>query len=111
MPDWGQVRSQGSTLVGEVIHIDHYGNIITSFHRSHLERSGWTEFRVGIGDRLISTIHRTYNEVKRGRPLALIGSHDHLEIAVYKGSAAEQLNVKRSDPVLIDAGDSPALHP
>jgi S-adenosylmethionine hydrolase len=104
IPQWGHVRSEGNTLVGEVIHIDHYGNVITSFHRSHLERSGWKEFHVRIGGGVISTIHQTYNEVQRGRPLALIGSHDHLEIAVYKGSAAEAMKLHRKDPVIIEPG-------
>lgn len=104
VPQWGQVRSEGETLVGEVIHVDHYGNVITSFHRSHLEGSGWSDYQIRIGGGVIRTIHETYNEVKRGRPLALIGSHGHLEIAVYKGSAAEAMNLKRRDPVTIIPG-------
>ncbi|MGD9028875.1 MAG: SAM-dependent chlorinase/fluorinase [Anaerolineae bacterium] len=102
---------------GEVLHADHFGNVITSIGRLlwwgdelSLEpvfqaRSGQTvRFPVGralvvVGGREIRGLHRTYANVARGEVLALVGSEGHLEIAVREGSGAERLGLRPGDPV------------
>ena len=101
VPDWGEVRSEGNALVGEVIHVDHFGNVITNLHRNHVERTGWRRPTVRAGGGTISGIRRTYGDVRRGEPLALFGSHDHLEVAVSCGSAAESMGLRRGDPITV----------
>ena len=41
----------------------------------------------------------SYAEHPIGEPLAIISSHDHLEIAVRDGNAAKILNIKKGEPV------------
>ena len=43
----------------------------------------------------------TYGEVKAKTALALIGSHDFLEIAVNQGNASEWFNSKIGDNVIL----------
>ncbi len=97
---------------GEVIHIDHFGNVITN-----LGGFGWNQDRlegalvgaidpqhtwVYIGQEKLETIHRTYGESAVGAVLALISSDGQLEIAVNQGSAAEVLKVHLGDRVRLE---------
>jgi S-adenosylmethionine hydrolase len=102
---------------GEVLHADHFGNVITSIGRLlwsgdelSLEpvfrgRSGQKarfqadQAHVMAGGREIPRLHRTYADVKPGEVLALVGSEGHVEIAVREGSGADRLNLRPGDPV------------
>jgi len=101
IPDWGEVRSQGGMLVGEVIHVDRFGNLITNVQRPHLQETRWRTLTIQAGGGIISGIQKAYSDVRRGEPLALFGSHDHLELAVNRGSAAESMGLKRGARVLV----------
>jgi S-adenosylmethionine hydrolase len=102
---------------GEVLHADHFGNVITSIgllewrgeelslepafqgaggERARLEAG---KALVVAGEREIAGVHRTYAEVKHGEVLALVGSEGHLEIAVREGSGADRLGLQPGDPV------------
>ena len=56
---------------------------------------------IKIKGQSIQGIVNTYAEVKPGRLLALIGSSDHLEIAVSGGSASQTLEATVGDAVLL----------
>jgi S-adenosylmethionine hydrolase len=92
-----RARENGS-LVGQVIHVDHFGNVITNLRR---EDFPWpNEVSVlEIGGQVISGLHETYTQARPGEPLALIGSSGHLEIAIAGGNAAQRLNVITGDEV------------
>jgi hypothetical protein len=96
-----QVRPDG-TIVGQVIHIDRFGNLITSIMSKDLPnrplpRGGIIE----IKGQSIRRIANNYAEGTPGELLALIGSSDHLEIAVSGGSAYQVLEAKVGDEVLV----------
>ena len=79
-------------LVGEVIRVDHFGNLITNITREHLspflESKG---LEIKVSSLTLKKISATYNDVPEGQPLALIGSSDLLEIAVNMGRAIDYL--------------------
>lgn len=83
---------KNSDLVGEVIRVDHFGNVITNITRGHLSpfltSKGLT---IKIGSLVLQKISTTYTDVPEGRPAALIGSSGHLEIAVNMGRATDYL--------------------
>ncbi|NJO40330.1 MAG: SAM-dependent chlorinase/fluorinase [Cyanobacteria bacterium CRU_2_1] len=85
-------------FAGTVQHIDRFGNIITSIPGDCVEGKTWS---IPIGKRAIPGC-RTYNDVKRGNPLALIGSHGWVEIAVNSGDAHFQLRLNWGDPVKVE---------
>lgn len=82
---------------GQIIHIDHFGNATTNIPASAL--SAKVSIRAG-GKRL--GLKQTYIDVPPGKPLALIGSSDLLEIAVREGSAAKKLSLRVGDKVFVD---------
>jgi S-adenosylmethionine hydrolase len=89
-------------LVGRIIHVDHFGNCITNITPRHLEQAGLGEqIAVQIIDQRISGLSRTFSDVPVGALVALIGSTEHLELAVRNGSAAQTLGVGTGDVVRV----------
>ncbi len=105
------------SLRGEVIHIDRFGNAITSIGRLvwegpilHLDPAfgegeprtlNAERVRVVAGDNDVGPIRHTYGVVPVGRPLALVGSEGLLEVGVNQGHGAQELDLQVGDPVEI----------
>jgi hypothetical protein len=89
-------------LSGEIIHIDAFGNLITSIDETLLFRFlRGRPFSIKAGDRSIGGLCKTYRDAGKGELTALIGSGGLLEIAVRDGDAGKKLKIKRGDPVRI----------
>lgn len=101
VPKFAKIVRKGDTFVGEVIHVDGFGNIITNFTVKHLEASNVKEaVRLKIKNtELTLKLCRAYAEVEPQKPLAIIGSHDFLEISINMGNAAKTFDVKVGDKV------------
>lgn len=106
----------GQSLRGEVLHIDRYGNIVTSIgvlewggeqlslkfafggRRAPLKLDSQA-LKIACGDVAINGVARTYGATDKGDLLGLVGSSGFLEIAVNQGNAAQRLNVNLGDPI------------
>lgn len=85
-------------LGGQIIHIDRFGNCITNITAAHLERHGLgRQIVVQIIDQQLPGLFRTYVDGPHATPMCLIGSSEHLEIAVFNGNAAQYLGVAIGD--------------
>lgn len=100
-------------ISGEVVHIDHFGNVITSIGR--IKRVDETklsinneagrarmiaeEVDVRVHGEIIPGIVSAYYEVPRGHLLAQIDSNGYLEIAINQDSAARKLGATIGDMV------------
>ena len=89
----------GDILTGEVVYIDHFGNLISNIPEKFLQ--GKPVHSIHIGNTVLRTIDSTYSSVLLGYPLALVGSHGMLEIAVRGGNAAECLNINKHSRILV----------
>jgi S-adenosylmethionine hydrolase len=96
------------TLTGQVVHVDRFGNLITTVDRAvweSLARSvGGAEVQIRVRGLVLNRVSRTYNDVPKGTPLALWGSSDLLEISVNQGNAAERLQATVGDQVTVRMG-------
>jgi S-adenosylmethionine hydrolase len=72
-------------LLGEIIHIDGFGNLVTNIGAELLERKKIA--KVAVGKRQIKRIARSYFDIPEGEVGALAGSSGLLEIAANQGSA------------------------
>jgi S-adenosylmethionine hydrolase len=101
-------RTPEGRLVGHIVHIDSFGNLITNI-RSHDLPQTKRAITIGVGNQLISGLSHTYAE---GRGLlALIGSSGYLEIALTGGSACGLIEAKVGDEVRIrqlSGGEAPS---
>jgi len=99
---WPVPRQDASTLEGEVIHVDHFGNAMSNLTAVQIER--WregVEVEVLVGNLSTSGITGTYADVQPGSVCALIGSAGYLEVAVNRGSAARRFGLGRGTPVVL----------
>jgi S-adenosylmethionine hydrolase len=95
-------RRRGTTLQGEIITADHFGNLVTNISRGELETfCHGAEVHIEVGRTVISGLSRSYLQAGRGSPLAIINSWDHLEVAVSGGDARRELGVERGQAVLV----------
>jgi S-adenosylmethionine hydrolase len=93
-----------SVISGSIIYIDSYQNTITNITRELFERIGrGRQFEILVQSNYykIKRINKFYNETTPGELLALFNSLDLLEIAIYRGNAAELLNLSINSTVRI----------
>jgi S-adenosylmethionine hydrolase len=89
----------GNGWQGEIIAIDHFGNLITSFEAGMI--ADGRNWQVTVGNTTRLPIVRTYGEVHPGHPLAYTGSSGMIEIAIRNGNASAELEVVEGDVVEI----------
>jgi S-adenosylmethionine hydrolase len=100
----GAYFSENGELVGKIVTVDNFGNLITNIDFNKLKevhQTGQEIIQILIGSHVISGLSETYNSVQSKTPLALIGSRGYLEIAVNKGNAAQVLNVDKGAEVRV----------
>jgi S-adenosylmethionine hydrolase len=118
-----EMQIGGKYVLGEVVHIDHFGNIVTSIGhlrwlgmerlmlRPHLREQGTQplpvpaeDVTVTIHDQTCVGVRHSYAESRRGDLIALVGSSGYLEIAVNQGNAALRLDAAIGDRVEVEIG-------
>lgn len=101
-PLFAQVKQDGSSLSGEVLDVDGFGNIVTNIPGKHaLGREGQA-VKVELANvSLQVTLAGTYAKAKTQKPLVLVGSHSFLEVALNQASAAQKFHVKPADKLKI----------
>lgn len=101
-------------IIGSVIHVDSYGNLVTNITRRLFEevvRGRPFRIRFGRGANDIRQISRNYGDEAPGERVALFGSGGMLEIAINKGTpgtgggAASLFGMKVGDTVRADLED------
>ncbi|WP_350291683.1 SAM-dependent chlorinase/fluorinase [uncultured Croceitalea sp.] len=91
-----RITNDGKTIVGNVIYIDNYGNVVTNITKTLFEayRNG-RPFEIIARRQKIKSIHKSYNSIvnyelpegQRNGPsdlLAIFNSSGYIEIAIYK---------------------------
>lgn len=86
-------------LQGEVIHIDHFGNVASNIRLEDLGEaiSHKNDITVRIGQTEIKGMVDTFGERPVGEVIALLGSTGNLIVSVVNGSAAQRLGAKVGD--------------
>jgi len=95
-----EVRDE--TLIGIVLLVDRFGNLVTNIDRRTFEaftRHG--PIRILAGGTAVERLVSTYAEIGPGEVCALFGSSDHLELAANSVSAAGALGLGRDAAVEI----------
>ena len=94
----GQIR-------GQVIRVDHYGNVVTNISDSLLNEAG-----IRLGDLVKVTLNEqtfpvrfviTYGDVPKGEKLCHLESRRLLEVSINKGHLANTLGIHVGDQIVI----------
>jgi S-adenosylmethionine hydrolase len=101
VPEFATARKEDGELVGEVLHIDDFGNVI-----SNITREDFVDAKIGKKNLLGVTVGlrslnvpfcSAYAEVDVGAVLGLIGSGGFFEVSVNQGSCAELFGAEVGD--------------
>jgi S-adenosylmethionine hydrolase len=96
-------RSGMNSVSGEVVFIDHFGNLITNIPADRVR----TPDVLAVGEQTFNGGFRwvrTYAEADAGALVALASSRGVLEVAVVRGSAARRLRATVGTPVTVGWG-------
>ena len=114
------INPEGNKILGSVIYIDNYGNVVTNITEKLFKKIGNTRnFMISARTLKFRKIHNSYGgsidfslpKEKReedGKKVALFNSAGHLELAVYKsnpftvGSASSLFGLNYRDPITIE---------
>jgi S-adenosylmethionine hydrolase len=100
-PKFTKVTPRKGMLVGEVLHVDNFGNIITNIGEKEIAHTRAKDV-VNVelpNQKLKLKLCKAYGEAKPQKPLALIGSHNYLEIALNQGNAAAEFKTRPGDKI------------
>ena len=112
-----QMHIDSEQVRGEVVYVDHFGNLVTSIGICRWTPNGTIQLdthsqpivpdaTVTLKRTIVGPISRTYGDIPTGQALALIGSSGYLEVAVNQGSAAEHFNAKPGDPITLTLNEA-----
>jgi S-adenosylmethionine hydrolase len=99
------VWNAGEKIEGEVLVIDHFGNLITNLQPKDLDPEETWVFSVGNSGPM--PWQPAYGSVAPGQPMAVSGSAGYIELSLRNGSAADQWNVQTSAKVLAQKKRTP----
>lgn len=85
---------------GRVLHVDHFGNVVTNLLPRELGGGDWL---LELGGHEVVTWGRTFSDVEPGELVAYTGSVGFVEVAVRDGDAAGRLGVRGGDAVVARA--------
>jgi hypothetical protein len=94
------VEQTESGLRGEVIHIDHFGNLATNIRDSDL--AGLGQVSVDVCGITINGLVKTFGERPPGELVVLINSVGELGVAVTNGNAQARLSAKVGDRINVN---------
>ena len=98
-PSFSTVSREGHNIIGEIIHVDGFGNIITNIRPQKIDND---YIQISFGSKHLDVkVSSTYADGISKEPIILMGSHGFLEIALNQGSAAKKFNVKIGKKIVL----------
>ncbi|WKN44021.1 SAM hydrolase/SAM-dependent halogenase family protein [Tunicatimonas pelagia] len=96
------LKATRKQIVGHVVHVDHYGNLITNIDQNtfeHLRKEA--SFQIRFGRETANHLQQHYHEVEYGEVFLLFNSAGWLEIGINQGNAHELLGLSYDSPIMI----------
>lgn len=92
-------------LIGTIIWIDRFGNLITNIHeidvKNFMEKNPRSVVAVILENETIVGLSDSYQGVEDGKPVAVIGSRGYLEVAIRCGNASQYFTSERGDSISV----------
>ncbi|QDO95427.1 SAM-dependent chlorinase/fluorinase [Formosa sediminum] len=114
------VNDDQTQIIGSIIYVDNYGNVITNIKRKFFENTQkGRAYKIHARNHRFTTIYNKYSEVvdftkppaerqSEGKGLVVFNSSNYLEIAMYKsntstvGGASTLMGLKLMDTITVD---------
>ena len=85
--------------LGQVMQVDHFGNLVTNFTREQLNPP--LRVNISVKNTTLNEVVATFGSKPSGELIAMFDSSGHLAISVVNGSAADRLGAAADEPVTI----------
>jgi S-adenosylmethionine hydrolase len=96
-------------LIGSIVSIDRFGNLITNIDSNCLEnfcrQNADKKPEIKIDNSKISGLSKSYGNSALNSPLVIIGSRGCLEIAINCGSAKKYFKAEKGDTITVNLSD------
>jgi S-adenosylmethionine hydrolase len=97
-PEFASTQLEEGSIIGEVVYVDSFGNIITNIYPRQVAHAKSLNVKMPSVS-LTLILGNTYAEAKPQKPIALVGSHGFLEIALNQGDAGKKFCVNAGDRI------------
>ena len=102
-----QLRVTKREIAGNIIAVDHYGNLITNIDEVEFDKiveinGTETKYQIRFGREQFHSIHSYFSDVESGDCFVLFNSSGLLQIGINKGNASELLGLSVDSPVIIE---------
>jgi S-adenosylmethionine hydrolase len=97
-----QVKATKKQITGQVVRVDHTGNLISNIPRDVFELLSKNKaYTIQFGGEKFRRIHTQYNQAEQGECFLIFNSLGLLEIGIYKGNASELLGLSYDSTINI----------
>jgi len=96
-----EARRMDGVVRGEVVYVDHFGNLVTNVSRKDLDGFSGATLSVTIRATHVRGVATSYSSAQPGQMVAVVNSWEFLEVAVRDGSARERLRAGVGEPVIV----------
>ncbi len=89
-------------IVGHILRVDPYGNLITNIRRDIFEKLNTGKFTIDFGRETLNKLNKGYDQVEPGDCFAFFNSLDLLEIGISHGNGGSLLGLRYDNVVYIN---------
>jgi len=97
-----QIKATKKQIVGHVLRVDNYGNLITNIPKEVFNKLNPGNFTIEFSREVLTALNQSYDNVEPGDCYAFFNSLDLLEIGINHGHGADLLGLKYDSPVVIN---------
>ncbi len=99
---WAVPIADKDGIQGWIVHIDHYGNLITNIPKSQYEDViGKKKAKIYVGNMILDETSLTFTDVEEGEAVVFFGSANMLEIGINKGNAQEMMGIQKGAQISV----------
>lgn len=91
--NWPQARVTARTIIGEIVYIDRFGNLISNISQIQIEAGKIGRPEIRVGEHLIGSLVANYSQGQADVLHALINSNGMLEFFLKERPASERLKI------------------
>lgn len=101
-----KARATKKEIAGHVVHVDHYGNLITNIEKTDFDiLSRNRSYRITFGRDVVHQVNTNMSDVEPGEVFFIFNSNGKLMLGMNQGHGAQLLGLEYDSPIVIQFED------
>jgi len=101
-----KARATRKEIAGHVIHVDHYGNLMTNIEKTDFDiLSQNRNYRITFGRDAVSQVNTHFSDVDPGEVFFIFNTNNKLMLGINQGPGAQLLGLEYDSPIIIKFED------